>query len=62
MSNNGDSDGGGGDDTLNNSTVNDQLTCQPCNPLKILKFIECISSTTSSIQMQILINKYVSLR
>lgn len=35
--------------------------CKPCDPLKILKFVECLSATTSSIEMQILVNKYVSI-
>lgn len=34
--------------------------CRPCDPLKILKFVECLSATTNSIEMQILVNKYVS--
>lgn len=36
------------------------LGCRPCDPLKILKFVECLSATTNSIEMQILVNKYVS--
>lgn len=36
------------------------LDCRPCDPLKILKFVECLSATTNSIEMQILVNKYVS--
>lgn len=34
--------------------------CRPCDPLKILKFVECLSAKTNSIEMQILVNKYVS--
>jgi len=37
------------------------LGCRPCDPLKILKFVECLSATTNSIEMQILVNKYVSI-
>lgn len=37
------------------------LDCRPCDPLKILKFVECLSATTNSIEMQILVNKYVSI-
>lgn len=36
--------------------------CRPCDPLKVLKFVECLSATTSSIEMQILVNKYVSIQ
>lgn len=35
--------------------------CKPCEPLKILKLVERLSSTTNSIEMQIIINKYVSV-
>lgn len=35
--------------------------CKPCEPLKILKLVERLSSTTNSIEMQIIINKYVSM-
>lgn len=42
------------------STENTSLGCRPCDPLKILKFVECLSATTNSIEMQILVNKYVS--
>lgn len=37
-----------------------ECLCKPCEPLKILKLVERLSSTTSSIEMQIIINKYVS--
>lgn len=40
---------------------NDNSSVRPCDPLKILKFVECLSATTSSIEMQILVNKYVSI-
>ncbi len=36
--------------------------CRPCDPLKVLKFVECLSATTNSIEMQILVNKYVSIK
>lgn len=36
--------------------------CKPCEPLKILKLVERLSSTTNSIEMQIIINKYVSVK
>lgn len=37
------------------------MGCRPCDPLKILKFVECLSASTNSIEMQILVNKYVSI-
>lgn len=40
--------------------IDEGCSCKPCEPLKILKFVECLSSTTNSIEMQIIINKYVS--
>ena len=43
-----------------NNMCNDKgvNTCCSCKPLELLNFIECLSSTTNSIEMQILINKY----
>lgn len=43
-------------------TNDDSSGCRPCEPLKILKFVECLSASTNSIEMQILVNKYVSIK
>lgn len=51
---------------LNNSNVNkqhQQKFCKnlKCDPLKLLQLFENTSTTNDSIQLQIIINKYVSL-
>lgn len=55
----------GGGEIDSNVMVTDaiplHLNCKPCDPLKILNFVECLSSTTNSIEMQKIINKYVSV-
>lgn len=40
--------------------MDEQFKCKPFDPLKILNLVEHISSTTNSLEMQIIINKYVS--
>lgn len=57
-------DSGDGDVSLssgNGANVESNDNNRPCDPLKILKFVECLSATTNSIEMQILVNKYVSI-
>lgn len=52
---------GNGEKIESNATNDNSSGCRPCDPLKILKFVECLSATTNSIEMQILVNKYVSI-
>lgn len=65
--------GGGGGRAIAAEAIADEVSdgdvqhgidclCKPCEPLKILKLVERLSSTTNSIEMQIIINKYVSVK
>lgn len=47
-----------GSSATNNSS--NSLKQSSCDPLKMLNFVECISTTTNSIEIQIMINKFVS--